>query len=175
VTATSLYYYYKDKEALFTEIKLHCIKEMDKYIFEYIEKKAKKSGKLPKKGFLLVKIRAALEAFRDWAFINPRIALLVMGRLKADTHADSEKMKEYYQVSTHAQNLLDQAVKAGCIHSRDTLLDTNICIAALWGAIELVLHNRTSPQYWPQRRGMLFTNKMIDMLLESLTRKNRQK
>jgi len=171
VTATSLYYYYKDKEVLFNELKLDCIAKMD----EFIVKKVIKHGGSNKKSDPLPEMRAGLKAFRDWAFANPRIALLVMGRLKADTQAEPEKMKKYYSSTDFAKTTLDKAIKAGLLCSKNTLMDANLSIAALWGAIELVLLNRTVPKYWSQRGGIEFTNKMIDLLITSLTNKNRQK
>lgn len=172
-TTTCIYYYYKDKETLFLEIKLFCIKEMDKFIADRVEKLVKKYSKAGKKTDPLVEIRAGLEAFRDWAFANPRIALLVMERLKPDTLADQEKMEKYYQSTIFAKVVLDKAVQTGSIKSKDTLLDASLCIAGLWGAIESVLLNRTIPQYWTQKGGEIFTNKMIDLLLISLESKNK--
>jgi AcrR family transcriptional regulator len=173
VTATSLYYYYKDKEALFNEVKIDCITLMDEFITEYVTKKAKKFIKSGKKWDSLEEMRAGFEAFRDWAFASPRVALLVMGRLKADTEPDSEKMKKYYKSTDFAKTVLDKAVKTGLLYSKDTMLDANLCISALWGAIESVLLNRTIPQYWSKTGSINFTNKMIDFLLESLTRKKK--
>jgi len=46
----------------------------------------------------LDELRTGLEVFRNWAFANPRIALLVMGRIKAVDTGDPEKaMNKYYQ------------------------------------------------------------------------------
>ena len=171
VTATSLYYYYRDKEALFSEVKLDCIAKMDTFIIEYVAKKARNFSKAGRKWNSLTEMRAGLEAFRDWAFGSPRIALLVMGRLKADTQADPEKMLKYYRSTDFAQAALNRAVQAGAIHSKDTLLDANLCIAALWGSIELVLLKRTIPHYWSKNGSINFTTKMIDLLLESFTQK----
>jgi AcrR family transcriptional regulator len=168
VTATSLYYYFRDRETLFTEVKLCCIEKMDKYISKQAAKKITRQRKTGKKPDPQEEARAALEAFRDWAFASPRIAHLVMGRLKADTQTDPEKMKKYYQSTAFAKDFLDRMVLAGLSDSKDTLLDASLCIAALWGAIETVLLNRLVPQYWSRRGGVDFTNKMIDLLLTSL-------
>jgi len=170
VTATSLYYYYKDRDALFTEIKLDCIEKMDAFISDRIAKKISKNNKKGKKPNFIEEVREGLEAFRDWAFANPRIALLVMGRLKADIQADPEKMQRYYQSTVLAKTMFDRAVQEGFSDSKDTLLDASLCITALWGAIESVLLNRTVPRYWSRRGSMDFTNKMIDLLLTSLIR-----
>jgi AcrR family transcriptional regulator len=173
VTATSLYYYYKDREALFTEIKLGCIQELDACIAKSVAARIAKSAKAGKSPSPFLEIRAGFTAFRDWAFAKPRIALLVMGRLKADVREDPEKMAKYYASYTFAKASLDRAVREGLSGSTDTLLDVSLCIAALWGAIETVLLNRTIPKYWSRRGGLDFTNTMIDLLLASLTRKNR--
>ena len=167
VTATSLYYYYRDKEALFTEVKLFCIGKMDRAIAGRI---AKLSGKHHRNN-PLEEARAGFEAFRDWAFANPRVALLVMGRLRADTSNDPEKTEKYYRSTLFAKEILDKLVKRGLSDSRDTLLDACLCIAALWGTIEMVLLNRTVPRYWTRRGGLYFTDNMINLLLTSATRK----
>ena len=182
VTATSLYYYYKDREAIFTEVKLYCIENMDAYISGQIAKRAakqrrpgkkKESSAMARRGRpsppgLLEEARAGFEAFRDWAFANPRIALLVMGRLKADTQDDPAKMEKYYRSVLFAKEILDGLVEAGLSGSADTIRDACLCVAALWGAIESVLLNRTIPQYWTRQGGLEFTGSMIDLLLTSL-------
>jgi hypothetical protein len=142
---------------------------------DQVDKKLKNRRKAGKESNPTVEIRAGLEAFRDWAFANPRTALLVMERLKADVREDPEKMNKYYQSTTFAKTILDKAVQTGLSGSKDTLLDASLCIAALWGAIESVLLNRTIPQYWSKRGRLDFTNKMIDLLLSSLAGKNRHK
>jgi AcrR family transcriptional regulator len=168
VTATSLYYYYRDKEALFTEVKLCCIEKMDKFISSQTARKISKYRQQGKNINPIEELRAGLEAFRDWAFANPRIALLVMGRLKADTRSDPEKMDKYYRSTLFAKTIIDRAVQAGLSGSKDAMLDASLCIAALWGAIESALLNRVIPQYWSQRGGLNFTNRMIDLLLASI-------
>ena len=174
VTATSIYYYYKDKEALYTEIKLACIENMNKFISDKIKKVEAKQRKQGRPYNPLILVKAGLEAFRDWAFNNPRIALLVMSRLKADKQADSVKLKKYYWTYEFAKKILDEAVQKDFLSSKDTLLDASLCIAALWGAIETVLYNRTIPKYWSKRGGIKFTNKMIDFVLASLALGNKQ-
>jgi AcrR family transcriptional regulator len=156
VSATSLYYYYKDRESLFEAVKLNCLKAMDDFIAESV-----KPGRNAPRA-----MREALEAFRNWAFANPRISLLIMGRFKANTGAGKERLEQYYQSTLLGKKILDGIAAEGKARSKDTLLDTNLCIAALWGAIEQVLLNRTMPKYW--NKGMLFTNRMIDICCSAI-------
>jgi hypothetical protein len=106
---------------------------MDKFITGQITKKASKNSKLGKPIDPIEEVRTGLAAFRDWAFTNPRIALLVMERLKADTQNATEKMKKYYQSTVLAKTMLDRAVQAGFSNRKDTMLDASLCIAVLWG------------------------------------------
>ena len=171
VTATSLYYYYNDRESLFTEVKLCCIEKMDKAISERTAKLSGRCIKTSQRPNPLEIARAGFEAFRDWSFANPRIALLIMERLKPDTCDDPEKVKKYYRSTLFAKEIIDNLVKTGLSDSKDTLLDACLCIAALWGAIEFVLRNRAHPQFWTKRGGLYFTDSMINMILASLVRK----
>jgi len=164
VTATSIYYYYKDRDALFNAVKLSCLKDMDAAIG---------SAVMAAPDDILSGARAALCSFRDWAFDNPRMAVLLMGRFKADTAAGPEDMEKYYRSTMFAKTLLDKARAARLSDSRDTMLDASLCIASLWGAIEGVLLKRTIPEYWD--KGVEFTDKMIDTLLSTYLHKKGKK
>jgi len=153
VTATTIYYYYSDKESLFEAVKLDCLTTLDSYIETRVASISTIAGK----------IRESMCAFRDWALANPRVALLVMGKLKPNLDVGSDNLSRYYRSSNFAKELLDQAVAEGLIVCEDTLLFSSLCIAGLWGAIESVILNRTSPAYW--NNGEYFTDRMIDLLL----------
>lgn len=163
VSATTIYYYYTDKERLFDAVKRDCLAEMDLYIRDKVLNCKEITGRL----------RAGIIAFRDWAFENPRVALLVMGRFKPNVTANSEEMAEYYRSSMFAKDLLDQAVTEGLSNSKDTLLDSAVCIAGIWGAIEAILVNRTPPEFW--ERGKYFTDRMIDMCCFALLQEGEKK
>jgi AcrR family transcriptional regulator len=156
VTATTLYYYYNDKDTLFEGVKLECLEKMDSYI-------AKKTRSIhnPAKA-----IKATLAVFRDWAFANPRMVLLVMQRFKPNKDADEEELKKYYRSTFFGKSLLDKAAGEGKTRNRDTLMDASLCIAVLWGAVESILLNRTIPKYWDN--GILFTNKMIELCCSAI-------
>ncbi len=151
VSPTSIYYYFKDKEELFEAVKLDCIKMMDDFI------------RIHSASFIdpAFRFRAGLRAFRDWAFGNPRIAVLIMGRLKANLSLEGASYAPYYVSTDNAKALLDQAVAEGKAKSTDTRMDSSLCIAAVWGAIESILLNRTAPEYWGA--GIEFTDRMIEL------------
>jgi AcrR family transcriptional regulator len=168
VTATSLYYYYKDKDAVFMDVKLVCMEKMTDFIESGVVKQAEKYRKQGKTLKPHEELRTGLTVFRDWAFANPRIARLVMERLPTDTRTDPKILERYNRSIVLTKGILDRAVKAGESDSKDTLLDTSLCIVAIWGAIEAVLSNRPVQQHWSPKGGIKFTNKMIDLLIASL-------
>jgi AcrR family transcriptional regulator len=156
ITATTIYRYYPNKESLFEAVKLGCIGTMDAYI-------AARARSLADP---LARLRALLEAFRDWAFENPRVALLVMGRLRAASGASPRELEEYYRSMVLGKAALDEAVAAGRAKSADSLLDSSAAVAALWGGIESVLCYRTAPELWGQ--GKKVTDRIIDLFCAAI-------
>jgi Transcriptional regulator len=151
VTATTIYYYYRDKERLLEDVKRDCMDGMDRFILERV-------GQEPDSGR---KLRTGLAAFRDWCFANSRIALLVMNRFRPNLEADPPEMAVYYRSTFLARDLIERAVADGKARSVDPVLDASLCIAATWGAVESVLRSRTVLEYW--NRGVEFTDGMIDI------------
>lgn len=161
VSATAIYYYYADKDALLERIKLDCLASMADYIADRVQTGTREEG--------VDGLREGLTAFRDWSFENPRIAILVMGRFKANADASPEELARYYQASGYAQKLVEKAVASGRAESIDPRLDSSLAIAAVWGAVESILMKRTWPEYW--EKGIEFTDSMIDMIAGSMARK----
>ncbi len=151
VTATTIYYYYENKERLFEDVKKDCMFEMDRFILEQTSLVTDRAALFP----------IALAAFRDWAFSHPRIALLVMNRFKPNIEAGPEEMALYYRSTFLARDMIESLTAEGLAKSVDPLLDATLCIAALWGAIESVLRFRTVPEYWD--RGVELTDHMIEI------------
>jgi len=125
VTATTIYYYYADKDSLFEAIKLEALVRLEMEIrVRVAEARGTRAG-----------FRAGLEAFRDWSFANPRLATLVMGRLKANEAASPDEMRRYNACNDFAKGFLDGAVSRGEIYCADTALESALCVAGVWGAI----------------------------------------
>lgn len=152
VTATTIYYYYRDKETLFEEIKLECLDEMESAII----------GNLDKTKGALTLIKEGLRAFRDWAFANPRKALLVLGRFKPNLAASPEEMKRYYRSNDFVTEMLERAQREGELPAGDAKLRGALIVAGICGAVESVIVKRTYPDYWNE--GIAFTDRMIEIL-----------
>lgn len=157
VTPPTIYYYFADKDQLFTRVKTDCLQQMDKRIVSALHE-----GSGPKDSML-----RGLEAFRDWAFENPRMAILIMGRFKPDLVEDPDvASSQYYYSMNLAVSVLKDAVNAGQVSCSDPVLASALCVYSLWGVIESVLSKRTFPEYWS--RGKDLTDASIRMCLDYL-------
>lgn len=153
VSAAAIYHYYKDKDSLFEAVKLDCLASLK----ICLEKRISEETETP------LKAKAAFEAFRDWCFDNPPIALLVMGKLKANTTASREELKAYYECNETGLQLLEQGIREGCAVSDDPRLDTAVLISGLWGTIEAILLKRADSAYW--NSGKAYTDRYITICM----------
>ncbi|MFA6855734.1 MAG: TetR/AcrR family transcriptional regulator [Treponema sp.] len=153
VSATAIYHYYHDKTELFEAVKLDCLADL----------KTDMEAEITAAHTTYGKVRASLEAFAAWCFNNPQKALLVMGRLKANTTASAEDLKTYYECSELGQRLLEQAVQEHTAVSDNPRLDTSVAVSALWGTVEAILLNRADPAYW--QSGTEYTERFITIYL----------
>ena len=157
VTPPTIYYYFADKDQLFTRVKNDCLAEMDERIASGI-----RGGTSARNS-----MQRGLEAFRDWSFKNPRVAILIMGRFKPDSVDNVEAaLGQYYSSMNLAVSLIEQAVRDGVISCSDPVLSAALCVYSLWGVIESVLSKRTFPEYW--NRGHELTDASIRMCLDYL-------
>jgi AcrR family transcriptional regulator len=167
VTATTIYNYYPDKDALLEAVKLDCLASMDQAIFD------RAGGESDP----VKRLRAGMAAFRDWAFGNPRVALLVMNRFKPNLDMDENELQIYYRTQNFALESVTAAfVSAGRRLTKrareDAALESSLMIASLWGGIEAILLKRLHPEFWD--RGVEFTDILIDRLMAGISAKDRK-
>lgn len=156
ITAANIYHYYADKDKLFQQIALDCLRELNASLVEQIA-----AVKLPKK-----KIIRAINAYRSWCFENPRKAILVMQGIKSAADAPSETVREYYLCNRTGIALLKECVALGIARSKNPVLDVSILITGLWGCIESVILKKCAVEYWD--KGIAYTNRFIKMWMEKI-------
>jgi AcrR family transcriptional regulator len=184
VSATTIYHYYADKDALLEAVKLDCLASMDEAILDRI---GGTTG-------AVARLRIGMKAFRDWAFANPRIALLVMNRFKPNIAMNEQDFEKYYHMQNLALELLNAVyadagkrpagqrtgthrtgtqrmgahrTAASLGDGPDAKLESSLMIASLWGGIEAILMKRTLPGYWD--KGVEFTDVLIERLLAGIS------
>ncbi len=157
ITATTIYYYFKNRDELFEAVKFRCIDDMT----------ARMTESDPGGASFVRRLRCAMRAFADWCFENPEPARLVMERLPANLSPAPDKLPRYYRASQAARSLFEAAAEAGELHSDNPDLDLAVALAALWGAVQLSLDHRFDPALWDS--GSAVVDRAIDTILGRLT------
>lgn len=116
VSATSIYHYYKDKELLFQEIALDCLEG------------AAEIADSPKQ-----KVLDSIRAFRGWCLKNPRVALLVMEKIKSAENLSAEETEKFYVCNRTGERLLELCIAEGSAQSENPRLDIGVLVFGLWG------------------------------------------
>lgn len=156
VSATVIYHYYKDKECLFQAISLECLNEINKVIESAAEK-----ATLPKE-----KCLAAIRAFRDWSLKNPRVAFLVMEKIKSAVNLSPEETEKFYVCKRTGEKLLELCVAEGSAHSENPRLDVGVLVFGLWGCLQAVISRKSEVEYWENSEP--FTERFINMWAENI-------
>lgn len=159
ITPPTIYHYYKDKYTLFETVSITYLENLKSFMQERIEHE----------DAAVKKLKSALEAFRDWSFKNPQIAMLIMTKNKIKDDASTNDVDSYYICNHFGQLLLEQAIQEGSMFSDNPELDTDVVISGLWGCIEAILLKRTIPGYW--QKGVAYTDHFIKLAMQSLLSK----
>lgn len=156
VSATAIYHYYRDKDCLFQAISLDCLNEINSVIESAAEKVVS-----PKE-----KCLSAIRAFRDWSLKNPRVASLVMEKIKSAVNLSPEETEKFYVCNRTGEKLLELCVKEGSAHSENPRLDVGVLIFGLWGCIQSVISRKSEVEYW--KNSEPFTERFINMWAENI-------
>lgn len=156
ITAANIYHYYSDKDTLFQQIALDCLRTLNESLVA-----ASKTTRNPKN-----KIIRTINAYRTWCFQNPRKALLVMQGIKSASSAPPEIVREYYVCNRTGIALLEECVSLGIARSENPALDVGILVNGLWGCIESVLLKKCDVEYWDD--GDAYTDRFIKMWMKSI-------
>lgn len=156
VSATAIYHYYKDKDCLFQEISLDCLSKINSVIESAADKAAS-----PKE-----KVLAAIRSFRDWSLKNPRVASLVMEKIKSAVNLSPEETEKFYVCNRTGEKLLELCVEEGSARSENPRLDVGVLVFGLWGCIQSVISRKSEVEYWENSEP--FTERFINMWAENI-------
>ena len=156
ITATTIYYYFKDREELFEAVKFRYIDELSAFL----------AAADPGSGSHALRLRRFMRGFADWCFANPGPARLIMSGLPANLSPPAEALPRYYRANRAAREVLAAAVQAGELRSEDPDLDVSVGIGAVWGAVQLTLDHRFEPAFW--KAGSTVADRAIEVFMNGL-------
>ncbi|MDO5773041.1 MAG: TetR/AcrR family transcriptional regulator [Spirochaetales bacterium] len=156
VSATAIYHYYRDKDCLFQAISLDCLNEINSVIESAAEKVTQ-----PKE-----KCLSAIRAFRDWSLKNPRVASLVMEKIKSAVNLPPEETEKYYVCNRTGEKFLELCIEDGSARSENPRLDIGVLVFGLWGCIQSVISRKSEVEYWENSEP--FTERFIKIWAENI-------
>jgi len=132
ITPTTIYYYYKNKDDLFLDIKKVSMDKMDEYAFSKI-----KSTDNPIK-----KLESLMDSFIDWCLDNPKISRLIFDQLpnKID---DSLYSKSYYK----AIEIIEEGKADGYFFVKESELDVTVATSSMYGLVLILLSEAYHPKF----------------------------
>lgn len=156
VSATAIYHYYRDKDCLFQAVSLDCLNQINSVIEAAAEKAASSKEK----------VLAAIRAFRNWSLKNPRIASLVMEKIKSAVNLPPEETEKFYVCNRTGEKLLEFCIAEGAARSENPRLDVGVLVFGLWGCIQSVISRKSEVEYWENSEP--FTERFISMWAENI-------
>jgi AcrR family transcriptional regulator len=156
ISATTIYYYFKNKEELFDKLKFSVARELDEYIFNRISRKDS-----PEKQF-----RELIDAFIDWSVAHPKLLDLVFDTLPPKTNLTEDEMAQLYHTQNMIIELIEQAAAKNGVSLENVKADSSIFIGLAYGVVKLFLNKRFLPEYWEDITPL--KEKMYDFLIASL-------
>lgn len=156
VSATAIYHYYKDKERLFQEIALDCLEQINGIL-----ESAAENADSPKQ-----KVLDSIRAFRGWCLKNPRVASLVMEKIKSAENLSAEETEKFYVCNRTGERLLELCIAEGSARSENPRLDIGVLVFGLWGCLQAVISRKAETEYWENSEP--FTERFINMWAENI-------
>lgn len=155
ITATTIYYYYKNKEELFDELKFNVTREMDEYIFSRINREDP-----PEK-----QLEDLIGAFVEWSIAHPKLLDLVFDTLPPKTNLTQEEEADLYQTQNKIIELMEK-LSLKNENSFNPKVDSSIYIGLAYGVVKLFLNKRVLPEHWEDITPL--KEKMIDFIITNL-------
>lgn len=155
ITATTIYYYYKNKEELFDKLKFNVAREMDEYIFSRVNREDP-----PEKQF-----EDLIGAFVEWSLAHPKLLDLVFDTLPPKTNLTQEEAADLYRTQNRIIELMEK-LRFKNENSFNPKVDSSIYIGLAYGVVKLFLNKRVLPDYWEDITPL--KEKMIEFIINSL-------
>jgi AcrR family transcriptional regulator len=155
ITATTIYYYYKNKEELFDKLKFNVAREMDEYIFSRVNREDS-----PEKQF-----EDLIGAFVEWSLAHPKLLDLVFDSLPPKTNLTQEEAADLYRTQNRIIELMEK-LRFKNENSFNPKVDSSIYIGLAYGVVKLFLNKRVLPDYWEDITPL--KEKMIEFIINSL-------
>ncbi len=156
ITATTIYYYYKDKSDLINKIKIRGHSQLDSFIAESIKPNDSCKNRL----------KAVILSFVKWCAENENLASLMFAKLPEEFENTKESTDNHFKIFGRYVAILKQGRTKGDFKITDIEQEASLGISLLYGMVTLYFNRRLSSKY--NKDIELLAKKAADMLLGHL-------
>ncbi len=156
ITPTTIYYYFRDKMALFESIKKDAFEKLNDFVLSRIN---------PGDSFSK-QTESLVRAFTIWLIDNRRISELIFDKLPPNIKANEETMAHYYILSNKVLEIINQGRETGEFKFDDAEVEANVGLGMIFGIVKLHFNKRLSPRFWDDIEPLV--ERMTQIILNSL-------
>lgn len=157
VTATTIYYYYKDKNSIISQIKRDGFKELADYIFSNDD-----TGKK-----VLDRIENILRSFIEWCLKNQNLTVLLFEKLPPELDLDAATLYMYEKPMYFLVDLLQEGQAKGEVDKELNVdLIINWGLSCVYGLVVMIINKRIFSEYWNKPNALI--NKTIEIIINSI-------
>ncbi len=138
ITATTIYYYYKDMNEIYKAIKIDGFISLDAFIQENQNLNDSASNQLA----------SIMESFIKWCKLNSNLAELMFEKLPAQFDLTDEELEIYYLSYSRVVKVLEYGKMIGEFMFEDADEAASIGFAMIYGIIVLDLNKRFHEKFW---------------------------
>lgn len=157
ITATTIYYYYQDKEELLNRIKIKGFAELDDFVSKAIKPKDTAKNKL----------KTILNSFYKWCLSNSNLAQLMFVSLPAESKPESKEI--FYKGFISMIEIIKGGIEKGEFKQVDAEQEGLLLYSAIFGITTLHMNQRLTEKYNKNADNLI--KKTIDLLLGELSAK----
>ncbi len=159
ITPTTIYYYFKNKEELFEEIKRDGFDDLNRFVI----------GKINENDNYEEQLKCLINNFVKWILDNKNISELMFDKLPPNIEADDKNFLYYYELNLKAIDILKKGKNNKEFDFKDAYIEANIGFAMIYGITKLHFNKRLSSEFWDDISPLV--ERMIEMIFNSLKKR----
>jgi AcrR family transcriptional regulator len=156
VTATTIYYYYKDKNDLISKIKSEGFAKLSDSLINDDNSNED----------ILMRIEKFIRGFINWCLDNPNLTILLFEKLPSEFNLEPEILYNYEKPLHYLTDVINEGMRNKKIKKINALLTVNMGFCTAYGVAAMIITKRVSEEYW-KNPGQIIDN-AIKMLMDSI-------
>jgi AcrR family transcriptional regulator len=159
ITPTTIYYYFKNKKALFEKIKYNAFTKVNDYVLFKINKTDNYTKQL----------KDLMTYFIEWILKNKNIAEIIFDKLPPQLEMSEKIFEHYSKINLTAIDILKKGKDNNEFDFKSAEVESTIGFALIYGTVKLYFNKRILPEFWDNID--ILINRLIDIIFLAIKTK----